>query len=86
MHGLVRDNEILKALKEAYNVGIAKTIRREEKSRTLGWLKEGLSPMEALQNYLGDKKISPERQKILLEYAERLVEARLSADRGTNAI
>lgn len=86
MPGLVRDNEILKALKEAYNVGIAKTIRREEKIRTSGWLKEGLSPMEALQNYLGDKKISPERQKILLEYAERLVEARLSADRGINAI
>ena len=86
MSGLVRDNEILKALKEAYNVSIAKEIRRETKSRSSGWLKEGLTPMDALKNYIEGKSVSPERQKILLEYAEKLIEEKVSADRGTYAI
>jgi exonuclease SbcD len=86
LSGLVRDNDIFKALKEAYNVSISKEIRRESKSRASGWLKEGLTPMDALKNYIEGKSISPERQKMLLEYADKLIEARLSADRGTYAI
>lgn len=83
---LVRDSDILKALKEAYNVSISKEIHREAVSRASGWLKEGLSPVEALKNYIDDRGVSPERQKLLLEYAEKLIETRLSADRGTYAV
>lgn len=86
MSGLVRDNEIMKALKEAYNVSIAKEIRREIKSRASGWLKEGLAPMDALKNYIESKNVSPERQKILIEYAEKMIENKIAADRGTYAI
>jgi DNA repair protein SbcD/Mre11 len=86
MSGLVRDNEIFKALKEAYNVSISKEIRHEAKSRASGWLKEGLTPMDALKNYIEGRSISPERQKMLIDYAEKLIEDKLSADRGSYAI
>jgi DNA repair protein SbcD/Mre11 len=86
MSGLVRDNDIFKALKEAYNVSISKEIRREANSHTSGWLKEGLTPMDALKNYIEGRSISPERQKMLIEYAEKLIEDKLSADRGSYAV
>jgi DNA repair protein SbcD/Mre11 len=86
MSGLVRDNEIFKALKEAYNVSISKEIHRESQSRGSGWLKEGLTPLDALKNYIDGRDIPPERRKILLEYAEKMIENKLSVDRGTYAV
>jgi len=81
MAGLIRDNDVFKALKEAYNVSISKDIRRETRSRASGWLKEGLTPMDALKNYIESKNVLPARQEMLLEYAEKLIGAKLSPDR-----
>lgn len=86
MSGMIRDNEIIKALKEAYNISISKMIYRENKTRASAWLKESLTPLEALKNYVESRDIDPGRQKILLEYAEKMIENKLSSDRGTYAI
>jgi DNA repair protein SbcD/Mre11 len=82
---LLREGEILKALKEAYNVTIAKEMRRSVRSRASGWIKDSLTPLEALKNYLETSNVSAERRNKLLEYGEKLINEKLSANKGANA-
>ncbi|MGA2159269.1 MAG: exonuclease SbcCD subunit D [Dehalococcoidia bacterium] len=81
----LRDGEIFKALKEAYNVSIARDIRRTSRIRSEGWLKETLTPLDALRKYMETQNIAIERRQKLLEYGEKLINEKLSADRGGNA-
>ena len=86
MASLLRDGEILKALKEAYNVTIGKEIRQTTRIRASGWATGELSPLDALKNYLEVKNVPVERRKKLLEYGEKLIREKLSADRGDYAV
>lgn len=70
---LLRDAEIYKALKEAYHVTIAKEVKQESRLRLGDWASEELTPLEALSIYLEAKDVSKERQKVLLEYGEKLI-------------
>ncbi len=79
------DGDIFKALKEAYNVSIARETRKISRSRAAGWITETLTPLEALTKYMETQNIAIERRKKLLEYGEKLINEKLSADRGTNA-
>ncbi|MGA2368162.1 MAG: exonuclease SbcCD subunit D [Dehalococcoidia bacterium] len=81
----LRDAEIFKALKEAYNVSIARDIRKVSRSRGAGWINDTLTPLEALRKYMETQNIAVERRKKLLEYGEKLINEKLSADRGTHA-
>jgi exonuclease SbcD len=81
----LRDGEIFKALKEAYNVSIARDIRRVSRSRGAGWIKDTLTPLEALRKYMETQNIAVERRKKLLEYGEKLINEKLSAERGNHA-
>jgi exonuclease SbcD len=81
----LRDGEIFKALKEAYNVSIARDIRKVSRGRGAGWINDSLTPLEALKKYMETQNIAVERRKKLLEYGERLINEKLSADRGTHA-
>ncbi len=69
----LRDAEINKALRVAHYVTIAKEVRQEARLRLSEWTTQKLTPVDALKKYLETKKVSDERQKILLEYGERLM-------------
>ncbi len=69
----VREVEINKALKAAHFVVIAKEVRQEARLRLGELTGQGLSPIEALKRYLETKKVNDERQKVLLEYGEKLI-------------
>lgn len=69
----LRDVEIYKALREAHYVTIAKEARQETCLRLGEWTSQKLAPFEALKRYLETKKIPDERQKVLLEYGEKLI-------------
>jgi len=73
--GLVQENEIRKALKEAYFIAaINKEVEREHRSRLGAHSAEGITPLEALKLYLESRKTPKERARILLEYGERLIQ------------
>lgn len=65
--------EIKEALKEAHNFSISRDIVKETRLRIGSRPAEDITPREALKAYLETQKVSPERQKVLLEYCERLI-------------
>jgi exonuclease SbcD len=69
----VREVEITKALRTAHHAVVAKEVRQESRLRLGELTGLGLSPVEALKKYLEAKKVSDERQKVLLEYGEKLI-------------
>ncbi len=71
-------NEINKALKDAKSFTIAWNVKREIRSRLGPKSPEEITPLEALQAYLEAQQVSPERQKVLLEYGEKLIEGKES--------
>ena len=74
IEGLLKDNEIKNALKEAYFFTIARDIKRESRPRLGQWTVSEITPVAALKIYLEQKKTSPERLKELLEYGQKLIE------------
>ncbi|MFQ5988010.1 MAG: exonuclease SbcCD subunit D [Dehalococcoidia bacterium] len=74
LEGLLQEGEIRKALKDAHFIAaIAREVERERRPRMPGWSAEGVAPLDALKVYLGSKKASID-PKVLLEYAERLIQ------------
>ncbi len=82
---ILREGEIFKALKEAYNVSVAKDIRRSSRGRASGWIKDAMTPLEALNKYMDSNNVPAERRKKLLEYGEKLINEKFSSDRGSYA-
>ena len=71
--GELKEGEIRRALKDAHFIAaIALDVARERRPRVAGWSAEGVTPLEALQEYLKVKKTEVE-PKLLLEYGERLI-------------
>jgi len=70
----LRDNDLRDALKTAHYFAINRDIKRETRLRLGDRTAEELTPLDALKAYLESKKVSPERQKVLLEYGEKLIE------------
>lgn len=73
IEGQLRDNDLRDALKEAHYFTITRDIQQETHLRLGSLTAEEITPLEALKAYLESKKVSPERQKILLEYGEKLI-------------
>jgi exonuclease SbcD len=69
----VRDAEINKVLRTAKYSVVAKEVRQESRLRLGELAGQGLSPIEALKRYLETKRVRDERQKVLLEYGEKLI-------------
>jgi DNA repair protein SbcD/Mre11 len=82
---VLREGEIFKALKEAYNVSIAIELRRASRGRASGWVKDAMTPLEALNKYMESNNVPVERRKKLLEYGEKLINEKFSTDRGSYA-
>jgi exonuclease SbcD len=73
--GLLQENEIKKALKEAYFIAaVNKEVDREHRSRLGSYPVEGLTPLQALKLYFESKKTPKERAHVLLEYGEKLIQ------------
>jgi exonuclease SbcD len=70
----VSDTAIREALKEAHYYTVAQDVQRETRLRLGNRTAEEISPVDALKAYLESKNIPPERQKVLLEYGEKLIE------------
>ncbi|MBI2853376.1 MAG: exonuclease SbcCD subunit D [Chloroflexi bacterium] len=75
----IRETEVREALRQAHNLSIVKNIGRIARTRLGNRAPEELSPIQALELYLESKKVPPERKKVLLEYAERLITDREAA-------
>jgi exonuclease SbcD len=73
LEGQLHNNEIRDALKEAHYFTIAREIQRETRLRLGTQTAEGMTPLAALKAYLELQKVPPERQKVLLEYGEKLM-------------
>jgi exonuclease SbcD len=70
IEGHLRYHEIREALNPAHFFTIAREIQRETRLR-LGSRPAGeITPLAALKAYLETQKVTPERQKVLLEYGE----------------
>ena len=76
MEKLLQDSEIRKALAPAHYVAaIAKNVERQDRVRLGRDVRtEGLTPLQALETYLDSKQASPGRRKLLMGYAERLIQ------------
>ena len=70
----LRDNEIREALKQAHYFTIAKDVKHETRLRLGSLTAEEITPIEALKNYLNEKKIAPQRANLLLQYGEKLIQ------------
>jgi exonuclease SbcD len=76
LEGQLRYNEIRDALKEAYYFSVNRDVQRETRLRLGSRNVEEITPLAALKVWLETQKIAPERQKILLEYGQKLIEGK----------
>jgi len=76
LEGHLHYNGITNALKEAHYFTVTRDVQRETRLRLGNRTAEGITPLEALKAWLESQKISPERQKTLLEYGKKLIESR----------
>jgi len=76
IEGQLRNNEIRDALKEAHYSTVAREVQREIRLRLGDQNVEEITPLAALKAWLESQKVSPERQKVLMEYGEKLIEGR----------
>lgn len=82
--GLILENEIQKALKEAYFIAaINKEVEREHRSRLGSYSAEGITPIQALELYLEFKKTPRIRARLLLEYGEKLIQKCSAAEQNS---
>ena len=73
VEGRLRGNEIKEALKEAHYYSVSRTVSGETRLRIGSRPAEDITPRDALRAYLETQHISPERQKVLMEYGEKLI-------------
>jgi hypothetical protein len=74
--GLVQEQEIHRALREAQYSTLLKEVVHRQRPRLGDYFAgkiEQLSPLEALRKYLELKETPPEKKRKLLEYGERLI-------------
>ncbi len=74
LEGQLRDNDLRNVLKEAHYFTIARDIQRETRLRLGNRTAEDITPLEALKAWMESQKMPPERQEILLEYGEKLMD------------
>jgi DNA repair protein SbcD/Mre11 len=73
----IKMDQIKKSLSSAnYIAGISRNVERDERQRIEGLEEvETLTPIEALGKYFETKKFTPERKKLLEDYAAKLVDS-----------
>jgi exonuclease SbcD len=79
LEGQLRYSEIREALKEAHYFSINRDVQREARLRLGSRNVEEITPLAALKAWLESQQIPAERQKVLLQYGEKLIEGKDSA-------
>jgi DNA repair protein SbcD/Mre11 len=74
IEGQLRYHDIREALNPAHFCTIAREIQRETRLRIGNHPAGEITPLAALKAYLETQKMAPERQKVLLEYGETLIQ------------
>ena len=74
LEGQLHNNDIKEALKETHSFTIAREIHRETRLRLGSRTAEDITPLDALKAYLESQNVSPERQKLMLAYGEKLLQ------------
>jgi exonuclease SbcD len=78
LEGQLRYSEVRDALKQAHYFSITRDVQRETRLRLGSRNVEEITPLTALKAWLETQNIPPERQKILLEYGQKLIEGELA--------
>jgi exonuclease SbcD len=78
--GQLRDNEIRDALKDSHYLSVTRNVQRETRLRLGDRTAEEITPLEALKTWVESQNIPPERQKLLLEYGEKLIKGDQQSD------
>ncbi len=73
LEGQLRDNDLREALKETHYFAISRDVQRETRLGLGNRTAEEIVPLDALKAYLESQNVPPERQKLLLEYGEKLI-------------
>jgi DNA repair protein SbcD/Mre11 len=74
LEGQLRDNDIRAALSSSHHHTVAREIHRQTRSRLGEYQAEGITPYQALADYLGTRKgLSEEHRRTLLEAGEQLI-------------
>jgi exonuclease SbcD len=76
LEGQLRFNEIRDALNSAHYFSINRDVQRETRLRLGRRNVEEITPLAALRAWLESQKVPVERQKILLEYGQKLIEGK----------
>ena len=76
LEGQLRDSEIREALKEAHFTSITREVQRETRLRLGNRNAEEITPYAALEAWLETQNFEPERRKVLLDYGQKLIEAK----------
>lgn len=72
---------VRQALTSAFHLaGIERTVHRERRMRLGGEDAEHISPMLALRRYLESRNTANAREKVLVEYAEKIMQEELNGD------
>jgi len=72
---LIKEKEVRKSLGQAFLVAtISKVVERAPRLRLGGQWVEEMVPQEALERYLEAKRVPPERAKVLLAHARKIIE------------
>lgn len=75
LEGQVRESDVRRALEGAsYIAAISRDVKREARLRLGGVAVEKMSPLRALEEYLKQRKVEPQRIQVLKEYAEKLMQ------------
>ncbi|HEY82090.1 MAG TPA: exonuclease SbcCD subunit D [Dehalococcoidia bacterium] len=74
LEGQLRDADIREALREASYPIVVREVQRETRLRLGDLAAEEITPLKALEKYLEQKQVSPERAKVLMEYGEKLIQ------------
>jgi exonuclease SbcD len=74
LEGQLRDGDLRESLKDTHYFMISRDVQRETRLRLGNRTAEEIVPLEALKAYLENQEVSPERQKVLLEYGKKLIE------------
>ena len=81
MEPAFRESEIRLALVKAHHIaGVERRIRHEPRTRLGMESLESLTTMQAVRRYLEARRVSEERERLLLEYAERVLHEEIEGD------
>ena len=73
-----RETAVRQALAPAHHIaGIERLVRRDHRTRLGAEAAESMTPAQALRHYLASRNVPEEREKLLMEYGERLMREEL---------